>query len=113
MSKFASTLGLASLLLLAACGAPKPTIPSLNPEEANSLLHYDSKAENWLIYVRKTNPACLYTLELPDQSAHPTQIDLDHIVTCGGRPSPREFDASVSFVYDPTQQKWVVKRFSS
>lgn len=76
-------------------------------------MHYNNKAENWMIYVHKNNPTCRYTLDLPDQSSNPTQIDLDHIVTCGGRPSPKEFDASVSFAYDPGQQKWVVKRFSS
>ena len=111
MSKFAS---LAALLLLVACGGPpKPTIPSLNPEQANSLLHYNNKAENWMTYVKKNNPSCQYILVLPDQSSHPAEIDLDHIVNCGGRPSPREFDASVSFGYDATQQKWVITRFSS
>jgi hypothetical protein len=100
-------------LLLAACGPPKSTTPPLNPEQAGSLLHYNNKAQNWMTYVHKTNPSCQYTLDLPDQSSHPTQIDLDHIVTCAGRPSPKEFDASVSFAYDPDQHKWVVRRFSS
>lgn len=104
---------LAAVFLLASCGPPKPTTPALNPEQANSLLHYNSRAENWMIYVHKNNPSCEYTLDLPDQSSHPIQIDLDHIVTCNGRPSPKEFDASVSFAYDPDQHKWVVKRFSS
>ncbi|MBV8568972.1 MAG: hypothetical protein JO319_00020 [Acidobacteriaceae bacterium] len=113
MSKSAGLCALISSLFLAACGPPKSDIPALNPQEAGSLLHYNNKAENWMIYVRKTNPSCEYTLDLPDQSSHPPQIDLDHIVTCGGRPSPREFDASVSFAYDPDQKRWVVKRFSS
>jgi hypothetical protein len=103
----------AALICLAACGPPKPTIPALNPEQAASLLHYNNKAVNWMIYVRKNDPSCRYTLDLPDQTSHPTQIDLDHIVTCGGRPSPIQFNASVSFAYDPGQHRWVVKRFSS
>lgn len=113
MSKCSGVCALFGSLLLAACSPPKPTTPSLNPEQANALLHYNNKAEDWMIYVRKNNPTCQYTLDLPDQSSHPTQIDLDHIVTCGGRPSPKEFDASVSFVYDDNQHKWVIKRFSS
>lgn len=92
---------------------PKPTTPSLTPDSAYSLLHYNNKAENWMTYVKKNNPSCTYQLELPDQSSHPNTIDLDHIVVCGGRPSPKEFDASVSFVWDPGQQRWVISRFSS
>ncbi len=113
MTKTASAAGFAAILFLAACSPPKPAIPSLNPDLANSLLHYNNKAENWMIYVRKNSPACEYTLVLPDQSSHPTEIDLDHIVTCSGQPSPKEFDASVSFAFDPAQQKWVITRFSS
>lgn len=104
---------LASLVFFIACSPPKPTTPSLTPELANGLLHYNNKAENWMIYVKKNNPSCAYQLDLPDQTSHPTTIDLDHIVSCAGRPSPREFDASVSFAYDKDQQKWVITRFSS
>jgi len=101
------------VLLLLACGPPKPTTPALTPEGAAELLHYNNRAENWITYVKKQNPACEYQLNLPDQVSRPTAIDLDHIVYCGGRPSPKEFDASVSFVFDPDAQKWVIKRFSS
>lgn len=101
------------LLLLVACGAPKPRVPSLTPEEANSLLHYNPKAETWLIHVRKQDPSCEYRLDLPDQTSQPTAIDLDHIVYCGNRPSPVEFNAAVSFAYDPQTQKWTITRFQS
>jgi hypothetical protein len=102
------------VLFLAACGAPpKPTTPALTPEGAAQLLHYNAKAENWMIHVKKQNPSCGYQLELPSQISHPTEIDLDHIVSCGGRPSPREFDAGVSFSYDKDKQQWVITRFSS
>jgi hypothetical protein len=104
---------LAPLLLLAACTAPKPKTPALTPETANQLLHYNNKAQSWMTYIKKQNAACEYRLDLPDQTAGPTQIDLDHIVLCGNRPSPKEFDASVSFAFDNDTQKWVVKRFSS
>jgi hypothetical protein len=102
------------LLLLASCGGPpKSATPPLNPQQAGELLHYNNKAQDWLKYVRRQNAACDYRLELPDQSSHPTTIDLDHIVMCGTRPSPREFDASVSFKYDTNRQQWVITRFST
>jgi len=102
-----------SALLLVACGTSKPTVPALNPEQATTLLRYNNRAVNWMVFVHRNNPACEYKLDLPDQSAHPAQLDLDHIVSCGGRPAPKEFDASVSFAYDTAQQKWVLTRFSS
>lgn len=103
----------ACLLLVSCGGPPKPVTPSLNPQQAAELLHYNNKAQNWLKVVRKQNAACDYRLELPDQSAHPTTIDLDHIVVCGTQPSPRELDASVSYAYDQSQGRWVISRFSS
>jgi hypothetical protein len=104
-----------TLVTLIGCSSrPKETPPpALNPEQAAALLHYNSKAEVWMIHVRKTNPSCEYKLDLPEQNSHPTEIDLHHIVVCGGRPSPMEFDASVSFAYDKDQKKWVISRFSS
>ena len=107
--------GAGVLLLLASCGTPpaKSKIPALGPQQAGELLHYNNKAQDWLKYVRRTNPACDYRLDLPDQSAHPTEIDLTHIVMCGTTPAPREFDASVSFEYDANRGTWVIRRFSS
>lgn len=104
-----------TLVVFVSCGGPPKENfpPALNPEQAASLLHYNSRAEVWLVHVRKTDPSCDYKLDLPEQNSHPTQIDLNHIVVCNGRPSPMEFDASVSFVYDKDQQKWVISRFSS
>jgi hypothetical protein len=85
----------------------------LTPQNAAELLHYDNRAGNWLITVRKQNPSCDYSLDLPDQRNHPREIDLNHIVSCGGRPSPPEFNANVSFAYDPNRHAWVITRFSS
>lgn len=108
-----SKFGIPLILLLAtACGTPKPRVPSLGPEEANALLHYNSKAETWMIHVKRADPSCEYRLDLPDQTSQPTAIDLDHIVYCGNRPSPKEFDAAVSFAYDPQTGKWSITRFS-
>jgi hypothetical protein len=101
-------------LLILSCGAPpKSDVPPLNPQQAGELLHYNNKAQDWLKYVRRQNAACDYRLELPDQSSHPTTIDLDHIVMCGSRPSPKEFDASISFSYDQNRKQWVITKFSS
>ncbi len=102
-----------ALLLVACSSPPKPTTPSLTPEDAAQLLHYNNKAQTWITYVKRQDASCEYRLDLPDQMSHPTQIDLDHVVFCGNRPSPREYDASVSFAYDKDAQKWVITRFSS
>lgn len=110
MSKLACVL---LLLGLVACTKPKPVIPSLTPEGAAELLHYNPKAETWMIHVKKQDATCEYRLDLPDQTAHPAELDLEHIVYCGGRPSPKEYDASVSFTYDNDKQQWVITRFSS
>ena len=105
---------LAIILLVSACGGPPPpTIPALNQEVANELLRYDTKASNWLIYVQKTNPVCNWHLELPDQSAQPTEIDLEQIVWCGASPAPRALGASVIFNYNKADGHWHVTRFSS
>lgn len=102
-----------ALLIAASCGTPKPRVPSLTPEGARALLNYNPKAETWMIHVKKQDPSCEYRLDLPDQTSQPTEIDLDHIVYCGNRPSPREFDAAVSFAYDPQTQRWTITRFQS
>ncbi len=104
----------AGLLLLISCSAPpKPTTPALTPETAGELLHYNSKAETWLVHVKKQDPSCEYKLDLPDQTTHPAEIDMQHIVYCGSRQSPMELDASVSFAFDKDKNQWVITRFSS
>lgn len=104
------------VVLLSGCSsAPekKARVPAMTPGEANSLLRFEPKATNWLTYVQKQNPGCMYHIELPDQSAQPTEIDLDQIVWCGSTPGPREYKASVVFTFDKSAQKWVLSRFSN
>ena len=96
-----------------ACGPPPPTIPSLTPLQAQELLNQNNKAQDWMRFIRNQGGACEYSIDLPDQSAHPDSIDIDHAVTCGGRPSPKQFNASVSFAYDKAAGRWVITRFSS
>jgi hypothetical protein len=99
--------------LLIACGPPKPTTPPLTPGTAAALLQTYPKAQTWLSNVKKENASCDYKLDIPDQSSHPTALDFEHIVVCGGRPSPKALDASVSFAYDPKIGHWVITRFLS
>lgn len=101
-------------ILTSACGGPpKPSVPALNPEQANALLQFDPRAQNWLTNVRLKNPGCAYHVELPDQAAQPTEIDLDDIMWCGAAPAPREWRASAVFTYDKQAGKWTLSRFSS
>ena len=76
-------------------------------------MQVNAKAKTWLEHVRKENASCDYKLDIPDQASHPTTIDLDHIVVCGGRPSPMALDASISFAYDQNAGHWVITRFLS
>lgn len=106
---------LSSLLCFTvACNTPpKAEIPALTPDAAAALLQLNPKAKVWLEHIQKQNPACSYKLDLPDQSSNPVAIDIDHAVSCGNRPSPREFDATVSFAYDKAAGHWVISRFAS
>lgn len=102
-----------SFLLAASCSQPKVEIPALTPQAAATLLSFNSKAKVWMEHVRKEDPACEYKIELPDQTNHPTTLDVDHAVSCGGKQSPRALDASVTFVYDAAAGHWTISRFSS
>lgn len=99
--------------MLTACSPPKPVVPSLTPGLAVALLQQNNRSKNWLEGVKRQNPACSYRVELPDQSAHPTVIDVQQIVYCGAQPAPRVMNASVSYRYDKESGRWVISRFSS
>jgi hypothetical protein len=64
-------------------------------------------------FIQNQGGSCKYTINLPDQSGHPETIDVDHAVTCGGRPAPKMFDATVSFEYDKAAGRWLITRFIS
>ena len=118
MAKFNSTTKAAPVaccLLLGSCSStpPKPTTPPLTLGTATALMQMNPKSKNWLEHVKKQNASCNYKLDIPDQASRPTTIDLDHIVVCGGRPSPKELDASISFAYDEASGHWVITRFLS
>ena len=112
MKKIAPVASL-SLLLLTSCTPPKADIPALTPQTAATLLQFSPKAKVWMEHVRKENPACEYKLDLPDQTNHPTTLDVDHAVMCGGKESPRALDASVTFAFDKAAGRWIISRFSS
>lgn len=76
-------------------------------------MQMNPRSKNWLEHVKKQNASCDYKLDLPDQASRPTTIDLKHIVVCGGGPSPKELDASISFAYDEASGHWVITRFLS
>lgn len=101
------------ILLLASCSpAPEPT-PALTPENAVALLQANDRAKNWITYAKKQDYTCEWHLELPDQSAHPNEIDVDHIIQCRITRSPRELDASVQFIFDKAQKRWLISSFRS
>ena len=81
--------------------------------QARELLNDNGKAKDWMVYVKKQDASCEYSVDLPEQSSHPLSIDVQHAVLCGGRVAPRALDASVSFEYDKASGKWVITRFSS
>jgi hypothetical protein len=102
-----------AILSLTACSEPpKPQIPALTPEVANQALNINAKAIGWIAHAKKQDPSCTYDLDIPDQPTHPTELDFKHIVKCGGRQSPLELDAAVSFAFDKDAQHWVITRFS-
>lgn len=98
-------------LVMAACSPPPPQHPKLTPMTANELLRFNTRAQNWIKFVKKQNPVCEFRLELPDQNAHPDWVSVDHIVSCGGNNHIAAFDASVEFQYNKTAKRWEIVRF--
>lgn len=112
VTKHLACLTAASSLFIA-CTPPKAAIPSLTPQAAASLLQMTPKSKNWLERVKKENPACEYKIELPDQSSHPTVIDIEHAIKCGTQPAPRALNATITYTYDKAAGHWVISRFAS
>jgi hypothetical protein len=100
-------------LALASCSTPKPAHPGLTPLAAEQLLHFDTRAQNRLKYIKSRNPICDFKVVLPDQSAHPDTITVEHVVNCGGRTDLKEFDSSVEFQWNKTTNEWELSYFGS
>jgi hypothetical protein len=104
---------ISGVVLLVSCSPPQEPIPALTPENAQALLNANDRATTWIKYAKKQDYSCEWHIALPDQSAHPTEIDVDHIVLCRVTRNPRELDASVQFVFDKDQKRWVISSFRS
>ena len=98
-------------VLLVSCGSPTPRHPALSPLTAMELLRFDTKAQNRLRAIKARDPRCEFKVELPDQAANPTSIQVDHVVSCGGNNRLKEFDTSVEFTFNKTAQRWEISRF--
>lgn len=95
------------------CGASRPTHPPLSPQIAQQLLRFNTRAANHLKFVQHENHTCEYVVHLPDQSGHPNSIEVDHIVSCGGRTDLKAFDASVEYEWNQTKGSWEITHFGS
>jgi hypothetical protein len=113
MGKASLIVLVAGVWLLPSCSPPREVTPALTPENAQALLNANDRAITWIKYAQKQDYSCQWHVELPDQSAHPTEIDVDHIVHCQITKSPRELDASVQFIFDKDQKRWVISAFRS
>ena len=100
-------------LLAGACSSPPPSHPGLSPQAAQQLLRYNQRAVNHLKFVQHENPSCQYVLNLPDQSGHPDSVEVDHIVSCGGRTDFKAYDASVEFEWNKATGQWEISHFGS
>lgn len=101
------------MLLAASCSPPEERTPALTPENAVALLQAHGRAKDWITYAQKQDSTCEWHLELPDQSAHPVEIDVDHIIQCRVTRNPRELDASVQFTFDRVEKRWTISAFRS
>jgi hypothetical protein len=63
--------------------------------------------------VQHENRSCEYVLHLPDQGAHQDSIEVDHIVSCGGRTDLKAFDASVEYEWNKAKGSWEISHFGS
>ncbi len=107
------SIALFAAAFLAACSPPKPAIPPLSPEVAQQLIRYDTRATNHLKFVQSQMPGCEYVLHLPDQASHPQSVEVDHIVSCGGRTDLKAYDASAEFQWNQAQGHWELYHFGS
>jgi hypothetical protein len=102
-----------SMLYQAGCSSAPPPTPPLSPVVAEQLLRYNTRAANHLKYIQSQDRTCEYKLALPDQSHHPTSVEVDHIAFCSGRNDLKQFDARVEFQWNKAANKWEIVHFGS
>jgi hypothetical protein len=112
MTKTASLLAAVAIVLVA-CGPPPQVTPALTPENAVALLQSDNKAKAWMIYARKQDSTCQWQMEISDQSNHPVEVEVAHIMNCRVTTSPRALDASATFTFNKAEGRWELTQFRS
>ena len=96
-----------------ACGPPPEVTPAFTPENAVALLQIDGKAKDWLTYAQKQDSTCQWRMEIPDQSNHPVEVEVAHIMNCRVTTSPRALDASATFTFNKAEKRWELTQFRS
>jgi hypothetical protein len=112
MIKTAGVLAVIALLWVA-CGPPPEVTPALTPENAVALLQNDNKAKGWMTYALKQDSSCQWRLDLPDQSNHPVEVEVAHIMNCRVTSNPRALDARAAFTFNKAQKRWELTDFRS
>src|SRR5208283_5822346 len=112
MTKTVCLLG-AIAIVLVACGPPAEVTPALTPENAVALLQNDNKAKAWMTYALKQDSSCQWKMDLPDQSNHPVEVEVAHIMNCRVTSSPRALDARAVFTFNKAEKRWELTQFSS
>ena len=112
MAKTVSLLA-AIAIVSVACGPPPEVTPALTPENAFALLENDNKAKGWMTYVRKQDSTCQWKMDIPDQSSHPIEVEVAHIMNCRVTSSPRALDARAVFTFNKAEKRWELTQFSS
>jgi hypothetical protein len=115
MLRMTKTMALlaAVTIVSGACGPPPEVTPALTPENAFALLENDNKAKDWMTYARKQDSTCAWKMEIPDQSSHPIEVEVAHIMNCRVTTSPRALDARATFTFNKREKRWELSQFSS
>ena len=102
---------LAIAALSAGCTPKVPPHPALSPMTAERILHFDGKAQNRLKQIQSQDRTCDFRLQLPDQGTHPDTVEVDHVVSCGGRNDLVQFDANAEFSWNKERGQWELTHF--
>lgn len=115
MLRMIKTAALLALIAIAsvACGPQPDLTPALTPENAVALLQNDNKAKGWMTYALKQDSSCQWKMDLPDQSNHPIEVEVAHVMNCRVTTSPRALDARAAFTFNKKEKRWELTQFSS